>query len=105
MRPLTARSAPELGLHCVLSHCLWTMAKGTTRRHACARMLPVGTGRIELAVYHEGTRGKYELLWAMTIHGGAAVNDIAQLKQREYEAQGWVMEPPLKRSAVKSKPS
>ncbi|MDP1570377.1 MAG: hypothetical protein Q8L86_10260 [Vicinamibacterales bacterium] len=82
-KPRDTRAIPE--------HVLWTLTKGGRTAEARTRMVPLGP---ELRVYvsHLET-GALELLWSEVFRvqdgGGAALRDLAEQTQRDFEARGW----------------
>lgn len=88
---MTVRLVPARDPGQVPQFTLWTMRKNGRTREARVRLLPVGEGLVELAIYDFRTDGTPDLLWGMTL-SGPDVNELAQEKQREYEVRGWILD-------------
>lgn len=69
---------------------LWAMTKDSRRVEARTRLAPGGT---ELICYMARSDGTLDLLWSQVLEDGRAVNELAQMKQREFEVRGWTLEP------------
>ncbi len=86
---MTVRLVDQPDPRKVPSYELWTMEKNGRERQARVRILPVGSGLLELAIYETRSDGGLDILWSQTLNDGASLYTLAKQTQRHYEVEGW----------------